>query len=302
MASSEAPSGWVEQVLQAADLSVLLPKAMRWAEINGCRASDVDRKSAVDLAWCLDLKNVPSRRLIDTIMQAVDDKSLKDDDSCDPCLEVKPEDQDLDLNVESEADQDHPAPSPSAAPSCAAGPHLAALAVGQKSHDQLWCVTHDKMRDPTTMQSNSDGDYVCIPKHTCRHGTHSGTNLRQQRPTSHRQPARSPPSRRKRRRFTDSGERIWDDDDISSHIAGLGRYPEKSDGLRRGHDGSFSLDSLMTYWGHGAGLSIGTIQNAIQANLFKNIGRRKPILRFSISQGPDPRDLIMIKVPHPAGS
>jgi hypothetical protein len=58
----------------------------------------------------------------------------------------------------------------------------------------------------------------------------------------------------------------------------------------------------MTFWGHGAGLSIGTIQKAIQANLFKNIGRRNPILRFSISQGPDPRDPVMIKVPHPAGS
>ena len=295
MASSEAPSGWVEQVLQAADLSVLLPKAMRWAEINGCRASDVDRKSAVDLAWCLGLKNVPSRRLIDTIMQAVDDKSLKDDDPCDPCLEVKSEDQDLDVKAESEPDQDHPVPSPSAAPSCAAGPHLAALAVGQKSRDQLWCVTHDKMRDPTKMQLNSDGDYVCIPKHTCR-------PVMLLRPTSHRQPGRSPPSRHKRRRLSDSGVRVWNDEDISSHIASLGRYPEKSARLRRENYGSFSLDSLMIYWGHGAGLSIGTIQNAIQANLFKSIGRRNPILRFSISQGPDPRDPIMIKVPHPAGS
>ena len=62
------------------------------------------------------------------------------------------------------------------------------------------------------------------------------------------------------------------------------------------------MDSLMAHWGHGAGLSTETIQKAIQANLFKSIGRRKPILRFSISQGPDPRDPTMIKVPHPAGS
>ena len=61
------------------------------------------------------------------------------------------------------------------------------------------------------------------------------------------------------------------------------------------------LNSLMAFWGNEAGLSVETIQMALQAHLFKHIGRRNPTLRFSISQGSDPRDPVMIKVPHPAG-
>ena len=293
MASSEDPSGWVEQALLAADLSDLLPKASWWAENNGCRASDVDEKSANDLVWFLGLRKIPSRRLFDIIMKGVDGKSLKDDEPYDPCHEVKLEDQDVEVTAESDPDQDLPIPSPSAASSGAAGPPLAALAAGQQSHDQHWCVTHEKWRDPAKMQLNSDGDYVCIMKHACRHGA-----PRQQRTTPHRHPARSPPSRRKRRRVDGK----WDSEDISAHIAGLGRYPENSGGLRRENDGSFSLDALMAYWGNEAGLSIETIQRALQAHLFKNIGRRNPTLRFSISQGSDHRDPVMIKVPHPAGS
>ena len=94
--------------------------------------------------------------------------------------------------------------------------------------------------------------------------------------------------------------RNWDSVDISAHIADLGRYPENSVGLRRENDGSFSLDSLMEYWGIEAGLTVETVQKALQAHLFKNIGRRNPTLRFQISQGPDSHDPVMIKVSHPA--
>ena len=51
--------------------------------------------------------------------------------------------------------------------SCAAGPHPAALAAGQLSHGLHWCVTHDRWRDLDKLQLNSDGDFVCIPKHAC---------------------------------------------------------------------------------------------------------------------------------------
>ena len=200
MASSAAPSGWLDQVLKAADLSHLLPRAKYWADVNGCRASDLSPQTAADLAWYLGLKNVPSRRLIDIILQAVHDNSLKDDDPCDPCLEVKSEDQDLDVKSESEPDQDSPDPSPSAAPCSAAEPHQAALATGQKSLDQQRCVVHDKWRDPTKMEMNSEGHYVCSAGQTC-------LGPKQQRSTAHLQPARSPPPRRKRRRTSDSGSR-----------------------------------------------------------------------------------------------
>jgi hypothetical protein len=286
MASSVAPTGWVEQVLKAADLSDLLPKASWWAECNGCRASDVDEKSAMELVIHLGLRTCPSRRLFEIIMQAVDDKSLVVDVLYDPCHEVKIEEQDLEAADESEPDQDLPVPSPSVAPSGADGSRQAALAPGQQSHDQHWCVTHEKWRDPSKMRLNSDGEYVCIRKHECV-----------QRPTPHRRAARSPRPHGKRRRV----DRKWDSEDISAHIAGLGRYPENSGGLRRENDGSFSLDSLMAFWGNEAGLSVETIQMALQAHLFKHIGRRNPTLRFSISQGSDPRDPVMIKVPHPAG-
>ena len=104
MASSAAPSGWLVQVLKDSDLSHLLSRAMHWVDINGCRASDLSPQTAADLAWYLGLKNVPSRRFIGVILQAVNDNSLNDDDPCDPCLKVKSEDQDLDVKTESEAD------------------------------------------------------------------------------------------------------------------------------------------------------------------------------------------------------
>jgi hypothetical protein len=34
-----APTGWVEQALKTADLSVLLPKASWWAELNSLSAA-----------------------------------------------------------------------------------------------------------------------------------------------------------------------------------------------------------------------------------------------------------------------
>jgi hypothetical protein len=58
----------------------------------------------------------------------------------------------------------------------------------------------------------------------------------------------------------------------------------------------------MAYWGEDAGLSVSTIQAAIQDNLFKDSGRGAPLLRFAISQGPDRRDPIMIKAAHPSRS
>ena len=95
----------------------------------------------------------------------------------------------------------------------------------------------------------------------------------------------------------------WSSEDISAHIAGLGRYPETSEDLRKAADGSFSLEDLMSHWGHGAGLSTATVQRAIQDNLFKNIGGRgDPLLRFSVRQGPKRSDPIMIKVAHPCRS
>jgi hypothetical protein len=295
MASSVAPSGWLEQVLAAADLSTLLPRAKYWADLNGCRASDLSQTTAEDLAWYLNLRSVPSRRLVETIVQAVHDKTLTDDDPCDPCLEIKIEDQDLEAKSESEPDQDSPVPSPSAAPSSAAEPPQAVLAQGQKSFDQQWCVVHEKWRDPTKVEMNAEGHYTCSVGHRC-------LGPRRPRSPARLQPARSPLPRRKRRRTSDSASRKWTHEDISTHIAGLGRYPARSQGLQREDDGSFSLDSLMSHWGYGAGLSIETVQKAIQSNLFKDIGRRDPLLRFSISQGPSPRDPVMIKVPHPAKS
>jgi hypothetical protein len=286
MASSVAPTGWVEQVLKTADLSVLLPKASWWAEFNGCRASDVDEKSAMELVIHLGLRACPSRRLFEIIMQAVEGKSLVGDALYDPCHDVKIEEQDFEAADESEPDQDLPVPSPSIGPSGSDGSLHAALVPGLQPQVRQWCVTHEKWRDHSKMRLNSNGEYVCTRKHECV-----------LHPTSHQRAARSPRPHGKRRRT----DRKWDSEDISAHIAGLGRYPENSGGLRRENDGSFSLDSLMAFWGNEAGLSVETIQMALQAHLFKHIGRRNPTLRFSISQGSDPRDPVMIKVPHPAG-
>ena len=111
------------------------------------------------------------------------------------------------------------------------------------------------------------------------------------RPTPKRQPTRSlSPKAKKKRPHTHEFE------DIAVHISSLGLYPERFSGLRREQNGSFSIESLMSYWGKGAGLSVETIMKALQANLFKNLGSGKPKLRFSISQGPDTIDLVMIKV------
>jgi len=274
----------VEQVLNAADLPDLIPKANLWAVFNGCRSSDVDGKSATDLVTHLDLRPCPSRRLLGTIMQAVEEGTLVVDNLYDPCHEVKVEEHDLEAADESEQEV-LPVPSPSAAPSDAAGSRQAALAPDQLSHEQQFCVTHEKWRDPSKMQLNSQGEWVCIRRFEC-----------QVRPTA-RRAARSPRSHGTRRR---GNTRKWDSEDISAHIAGLGRYPENSVGLRRENDGSFSLDSLMDYWGIEAGLTVETVQKALQAHLFKNIGRRNPTVRFQISQGSDSQDPVMIKVSHPA--
>jgi hypothetical protein len=128
--------------------------------------------------------------------------------------------------------------------------------------------------------------------HACRSGA-----LGQPRLTPKRHTARSPPPNRKKRR----AEAKRDFEDISDHIACLGLYPESFGGLRREYDGSFPLESLMTYWGNSVGLSGETILKALQGHLFKNIGCGKPTLRFSISQGSDTSDPVMIKVLHPAG-
>jgi hypothetical protein len=161
------------------------------------------------------------------------------------------------------------------------------LAPDQLPQEQQFCVTHEKWRDPSKMQLNLQGEWVCVRRFEC-----------QVRPTA-RRAARSPRSHGKRRR---GNIRKWDSEDISAHIAGLGRYPENSVGLRRENDGSFSLDSLMDYWGIEAGLTVETVQKALQAHLFKNIGRRNPTVRFQISQGSDSQDPVMIKVSHPAGT
>jgi hypothetical protein len=297
MASSEGSVGWMEQILVAADLSDLLPAAMAWADKAGCRASDLTVTNAEDLAWSLHLKPIPATRLINAILQAVQDNTLRDDDPVNPCMEILAEHPEFETKAEqSEPDQDSPPPSPSAVHSSDAEPPLqAVLASGQTSFDQVMCVEHEKWRDPSKVEINAEGQFTCSAGHKCMGG-------RRQRSPGRLLPARSPLPRRKRRRTSDSAPRTWSSEDISAHIAGLGRYPAKSQGLRREPDGSFSLESLMSHWGHGAGLSTATVQKAIQDNLSKDIGRGTPLLRFSISQGPSPRDPVMIKVPHPAKS
>jgi hypothetical protein len=141
---------------------------------------------------------------------------------------------------------------------------------------------------------NDAGQYHCLEEYKCN--VNGGTDWRQHQ-------SRFPLPRRKRRRPSSAASRTWSSGDISAHIAGLGRYPEKSQDLPRAADGSFSLEALMTHWGHGAGLSTATVQSAIQNNLFKDIGARgDPLLRFSVSQGPNRSDPIMIKVAHPCRS
>ena len=137
------------------------------------------------------------------------------------------------------------------------------------------------------------GQYFCLERFKCNA---NGTDWRQHQ-------SGSLPAPRKKRRYSSAASRTWSSADISAHIAGLGRYPDKSPDLPRAADGSFSLEALMAHWGHDAGLSVAAVQSAIQDNLFKDIGGRgDPLLRFAISQGPNRRDPIMIKVAHPCRS
>ena len=153
------------------------------------------------------------------------------------------------------------------------------MAPGQTSHEQVQCEVHGKWRQRNKVVRNAAGVLTCIEGHFCLGGHRSRRDA----------PARSPLPRRKR-------SRTWTSEDISAHIAGLGRYPHKSQGLRREDDGSFSLDSVMTFWGFNAGLSTATVQAAIQEHLFKKQRHGEPRLRFSVNQGPIPRDQVMLKV------
>jgi hypothetical protein len=283
MASSLESVVWMEQILETAHLSALLPAAMDWVDDTGCCASDLTDAIAEELALHLKLKRIPRIRLIETIQQAVQNDSLMDEEPGNPCLETKFEPTEPECKAEQiDSDPDSPPPSPSAATSSATAPPLGALlSPGQTSFDQVQCEEHGKWRNRNKLVMNVDGLFFCSEEHKCKSGK------RQRSPA----PARSPLPRRKRCR-------TWTSEDISSRIAGFGRYPAKSHGLHREADGSFSLDAVMGYWGYSAGLSIEKVQAAIQDNLFKHIGRGDPRLRFSVCQGPGDRDPIMIKVAH----
>ena len=270
----------MEQILAAAHLSHLLPVATDWVYDNGCSASDMTESLAEELASALNLRRLPSNRFIKAVQHAIQNETLIDDEFVDPCWSVKAEPSDTAPESEQiDSDQDLPAPSPSAAP-CASAPPLPALLPGQTTLDQVWCEVHGKWRDHSKMVRNSTGEARCAEGHLCLGGRRSRRDA----------PARSPLSPRKR-------SRPWTGEDISSHIAGLGRYPHKSQGLRREDDGSFSLDAVMSFWGFNAGLSTAMVQSAIQEHLFKKPRHGEtPVLRFSVSQGPVRRDPVMIKV------
>jgi hypothetical protein len=275
MAASLPPSGWIEQVLNAANLPLLIPMGNTWAESVGCRSCDVNKDFAVELIEHLSLRSVPARRLLGIILQAVEEGTLSAVDAIDPCQEAMEEAQDADATEEGEQDA-LPIPSP---PSASAEP---------AGSPQQFCVTHEKMRDATKMRRNARGEMVCMQQFKCLYG-----------PTP-RRAARSRSPRTDGRRRRPRGR--WDSGDISAHIAGLGRYPQRSPDLHREQDGSFSLDAVMDYWATDAGLTLESIQKALQAHLFKNIGRAHAILRFQITQGPDAHDPVMIMIPHAAGA
>ena len=140
---------------------------------------------------------------------------------------------------------------------------------------------HKTWRNRGKLVKLADGHFICSAEHECK----CAKRLRSPDPNAR---ARSPLLRRKR-------SRTWSSEDISSRIAGFGRYPEKPHGLQREPDGSFSLDAVMRFWGRREGLPVEQVQEAIRDNLFKSIGRGSPRLRFSISQGPGHRDPVIIK-------
>ena len=281
MGAAPDPASWMEQILEASDLADLLPAANAWASESGCRASDLSEANAGALALFLRLKPIPSSRLIDTILRAINLGAYRNEVPTNPCLESKEEEPETDLDI--------PPPSPPSPLTAAAEPPaLSPLAPGQRTRDQILCMAHGKWRGPRNVGIGDGGLDYCRDRFMCQNG---GTDWRLHQ-------TRSPPPRRKRRR-SPIAPRSWSSEDISAHIAGLGRYPEESEDLRKAADGSFSLEALMSHWGHGAGLSIETVQRAIQDHLFKDIGGRgDPLLRFSVSQGPRRRDPIMIKVAH----
>ena len=286
MAFHSEPCAWMEQILETATLPALLPRASAWVQDTGCSVSDLSEKLAEELADHLHLKRFPRSRFIETIKQAIHHNTLVDDGTGNPCLEVKPDPNAPVLKVEQiDTDPESPSLSPSADTSAVPSSHLgtgALLRPGQRHSNQELCVTHKKWRNRGRLVKLEENYFVCATGHECKCPMH-------QLSPSLRARSRSPPPRHKR-------SRTWSSEDISSRIAGFGRYPDKSPRLDREPDGSFSLESVMQFWGHREGLTIERIQEVIQDNLFQSIGRGSPRLRFSVTQGPGQGDPIFIKV------
>ena len=294
MAYSARPIKWMEQILSAARLLPLLPAATAWAYENGCSASDMTIPIAEELAAALHMKDIPARRLINVVQKAILNESLIDDDPIDLCWEISSDLPNDSLDQQqTESDQEpHVSSLPITPPACA--PPSPGLAHGQEfmagsaprqrtSDDRVRCEVHGKMRSQNNLVTLPCGLVTCMDGHTCQ-------GIRKPRRVA---PSSSPPSRRKR-------ARSWSSEEISAHVSGLGRYPQNSRGLHREQDGSFALDDVMDYWGHKAGLSPAAIESAIQEHLFKKPKHGETRLRFSVSQGTDRSDPIMIKVAPPS--
>jgi hypothetical protein len=176
-------------------------------------------------------------------------------------------------------------------------------ALGPAPPPRSWALSAPDMKPPPTKSAEGSKllllGQLSLDRNLCGNRNQAGYSRAVGQPPLNpkRHAARSPPPNRKKRRAEAKRDLV----DISDHIACMGLYPESFGGLRREYDGSFSLESLMTYWGNSVGLSIGTILKALQEHLFKNIGCGKPKLRFSISQGLETSESLMIKVLHPAG-
>ena len=50
MGANPEPTAWMEQILATSDLSALLPAAIGWIHGTGCRASDLSKETADELA------------------------------------------------------------------------------------------------------------------------------------------------------------------------------------------------------------------------------------------------------------
>ena len=50
MGANPEPTDWMEQILATSDLSALLPAAIGWIHGTGCRASDLSKEAAGELA------------------------------------------------------------------------------------------------------------------------------------------------------------------------------------------------------------------------------------------------------------